>query len=432
MYVTASPALVLLLTNNQVATITSYQTTNIPLSEVDTASATVIATLGTGTRVTATDNALVSAFRDNAGPDHVSQPPILPIVENGSIATVVAVPTSISNRTADHRESEDAQHSIVLTYPIWKIFVGSYLLVLVAVLLQMLWTPIHSNAKLMQPFVSMARAQGALTNDVFLNDYLSSVSSPWRMVRQRAWLVLCGTLNSVFLAILAPLTSEAVYLDTNYECDNKDASQVDSCWPPRISADPGVIRVLQIILSIIAVVCLCMALVAKSSPCPVYVDPSSIAGVASLVHHPDLVQDLQDLEPEASVSGLQQRLPNRRYTLQHYEDMNKRLGYGFIPFPTAHDGFDKQDEARALRSNSQLRVFLAKYSNAALIASTLAILTGLLGLLVAYSQDGSNSGFNNFFNSNAFGPRFIMTGLASLAAICFIVLYEGKINSSNF
>jgi hypothetical protein len=111
--------------------------------------------------------------------------------------------------------------------------------------------------------------------------------------------------------------------------------------------------------------------------------------------------------------------------------MKERSRYGFAPLPTEHYDFDKQNGQNTSRLNTQLYVILAKYSSAALIVSTLIILTGLLGLLIAYSEDCSNSGFNNFFNSNAFGPRFVMTSLASLASKCFILLYEGKINSSD-
>lgn len=42
----------------------------------------------------------------------------------------------------------------------------------------------------------------------------------------------------------------------------------------------------------------------------------------------------------------------------------------------------------------------------------LAALVALLGVIVAYYLDGSNSGFNRFFNSHTFGPGFILTSAA--------------------
>jgi len=39
---------------------------------------------------------------------------------------------------------------------------------------------------------------------------------------------------------------------------------------------------------------------------------------------------------------------------------------------------------------------------------------GLLAIIVAYYLDGGNNGFNRFFNSNTFGPRFILTAAAGL------------------
>jgi hypothetical protein len=51
---------------------------------------------------------------------------------------------------------------------------------------------------------------------------------------------------------------------------------------------------------------------------------------------------------------------------------------------------------------------------------------GLLGLVVAYYKDGSNSNFNRYMGSNSFGPSFILTALATVVSLGFNTIQEGE------
>jgi hypothetical protein len=59
------------------------------------------------------------------------------------------------------------------------------------------------------------------------------------------------------------------------------------------------------------------------------------------------------------------------------------------------------------------------------------LLLGILGVVMAYFKDGSDSGFNRFFNSNTFGPKFFMTAIGSMIAINWKRLDRGKQISLN-
>jgi hypothetical protein len=61
---------------------------------------------------------------------------------------------------------------------------------------------------------------------------------------------------------------------------------------------------------------------------------------------------------------------------------------------------------------------------------SLAILMlGSFGVAIAYYLDGSNDGFNRFFNSHSFGPKFVIVFAAGIIVTQWKRLENGKIFS---
>jgi hypothetical protein len=340
--------------------------------------------------------------------------------------TISASGTAFSQGTGD-LQSQQAT-TIVLTWPVWKIFVGNYLPVLVAVILKLVWTPIDANARLMQPFINLARPTGASSQSTFFSGYLSQSRNPVRLLLENSWLSLSTAANVLLVMVIAPLSSEAIFLDTNYGCKNPDLTSDNPCWPPRISADTYIIRVLQGLLALISVVCICVIFFAVGAPQPLSMDPSSLAGVATLLHHPILLQDLRNEDPDAATDELRRSLPNRKYALQHYQQPDRQWRSGIAPVNAtdyavvdgsgykpkwARSGWLKGKRSRSFRDVA-VRV----------ISTLLSVV--MLGLILGYYKDHEDDGFNRFFNSNSFGPRFVLTALATIASATFAAMQHGK------
>lgn len=325
------------------------------------------------------------------------------------------------------------KHPVILSWPTWKIFVGNYLPVLLAVLLRMFWTPIMANARLMQPFLAMARPEGAPARSVLFMGYLSRNINPISMMVEGSWLTLGTMINLAVITLMAPISSEAIFLDTRYDCENPDLTSNNPCWPPRISMDRYIIRILQGLLAVAALISICIIFgVARSLSPTVQTDPSSIAGVAVLAHHPVLLQDLKAECPNASMRELRESLPNRHYSLQQYLASDGRWKYGIAPVIGADygpisetTGYNHGPRPSHLNSPRALSRDRSKIWDTVVHGTSAALTLGLLGLIVAYYFDSSDDPFNRFFNSDTFGPRFIMTGLATIASSGFGSLQQG-------
>jgi hypothetical protein len=95
----------------------------------------------------------------------------------------------------------------------------------------------------------------------------------------------------------------------------------------------------------------------------------------------------------------------KHYQLGTYLGSDGEERYGFIPGNPTHLSADMMITTYAPAQNKAHNTGTFKKF---LDVAFLLFILGLLGVIVAYFKDGSNSGFNRFFNSNSFGPRFFM------------------------
>lgn len=296
----------------------------------------------------------------------------------------------------------------VTQWPVWKAFIGGYLPLVLAVIFKLFWTSIYANVKLVEPFVQLSTAQGVSAKDVFHTFYLSSnlTLQPFLALFKGHWLVFWTSLVYVVVALIAPLSAECIFIDTNYGCPNPNPKQPDNpCWPPKLSYDPTVLRALQALLSCIAVMTLAIMVMVMRSHTGLSTDPSSIASITSLVHHPDVLADFRGMQNEASTKDIKAQLGDKRYTIGSYQRPDGVWRYDIMPLipssrspsvanETTHSIIPRRNRNPVFRS--------------ALDLGYIFFILGVLGVVVAYFKDGSDSGFNHFFNSKGFGPRFFM------------------------
>lgn len=321
----------------------------------------------------------------------------------------------------------------IISWPESRTFAGNYLTILLTIILKLLWTPVLVNVRMMEPFILMTRPQGAPASRVLFSGYLTSTLSPAKILKHGSSLPLAAVLNTAIIALIVPLSSEAVFLDTDWNCRDRDLSSSNPCWPPRISVDPPVIRTLQALLGMSAMVVIftigSIMLLNKPSLCK---DSSSIAGIIDVTHHPVLLQDLRAQNLYRSDSPWKLSIPDQRLCLHEYVAEDGRIKTGVVPLSCKDHVLTNtsEDELFSIRG-IHTKPFKAppsqKRSRAVLIhLSAAGFCLSLLGLIIAYYNDMSDSGFNRFFNSNTFGPRFILTSIATILSFGFESLHFGK------
>ena len=322
------------------------------------------------------------------------------------VQTTVSKPSSQETNPAN---SGPKVETISLSWPLWKVFVGGYLPVLLAILFKVLWTSIYANVKLIEPFIQLANPAGALAKDAFGNFYLSSniIPDPVISLFKGRWLMFWTSIVYLTVGFLPPLASESLYRDTRYDCTNPDYTHPENpCWP-RLSVDPSILHLLQGLLSFVAVMTLTIMYMVFRSSSGISSDPSSIAFVASLIHHPDILADFRQISGQVTTKDMVNSLSEKSYRLGNYLGSDNVLRYGIIPGAASllDDNIEMthaSDETKSGRTGTFERFLDVLF---------MLFILGLLGVILAYYKDGGNNGFNRFFNSNSFGPRFFMVSL---------------------
>lgn len=218
--------------------------------------------------------------------------------------------------------------------------------------------------------------------------------------------MLWTTVGFSVVNILESLSAEIFYMDSKYTCDNPDFRRPEHpCFPPRITADPRMARIVQAVLTFVAIMTLNLLVLLWRSSSGVYSDPSSIASIASLLHHPEVLDDFRSLDPEASEKQMKDHIGYKQYKLQDYQSYDGTWRYGITPVEPAVPGMVQHHSPPNFGLPSKKKLPILETCIDVFIGLAM---TAILGVIVAYMMDSSKSSFNNFLNSNTFGPRFIM------------------------
>jgi hypothetical protein len=94
--------------------------------------------------------------------------------------------------------------------------------VLLAIVSKAFWSSIYAKVKLTEPFMQLARTHGAEARNSLHGYYLSSNLTPDPIIRfvKGHWLIMLTSIVYFLVGILAPLASEGIFNDTNYQSSN--------------------------------------------------------------------------------------------------------------------------------------------------------------------------------------------------------------------
>jgi len=134
----------------------------------------------------------------------------------------------------------------------------------------------------------------------------------------------------------------ATFFDTGY-CNPTQTNNIKIC-PPKLSVNPWVIDVIIITLIVQVITIVFVITQWWKKPGGFSADPTSIAGIAAFMGHPEVEQEFVQLPTEINATGLKRRLKGKKFRLGQFATERGIVKYGIMPAddenePAKKDGF---------------------------------------------------------------------------------------------
>lgn len=365
-------------------------------------------------------------------------PTVLTTVIDGS-TEVISTSTTVTPASATSSPPvptiKDSQVQMTESFEGHYYFWSSYLAILVTVTLKLAWGLVFSGLKMLEPFYQLSKPGGAAASESFLADYLAAAYG-WNHVRHifsGHWVMLFSTLVYIALALLSPIASESMAVAATQLCPTSSGG-LQPCAPVWV-LNVGAARALEGFLIFVAIMILLVILFNYRRKSGIFSNPSSIATMASLLSHDDLLHHLRQIDAAASDASILAALSGTRYKLLSYSDSAGTPRYGITKTTSSStsspyslgpaNDFDAASRSKyAALSNpnnmslqahpiTEQKPFSVSWRWARDVTFFLVIMA-LFGIVLAYFFVGDHSAFNNFFNSGTFGPKFTLTSIAAL------------------
>lgn len=394
------------------------QSITVNRGQVLTTMSTVSAVVGGGTTqvlaTTSTDaNGRVTSF------SHTTV--IGGTTSSATMQLVFATTPSAADRNANVK---------VLTTSDAEYITGAFLATILAVLMSFPLRLIGINAKLMQPFNTLARAStvrgAAAQHSVFLRYYdWTGAFSFFLAIRDGQPVVAISDTLSLLAGLLSPVAATTASIHVDDGCTSHCFGSLG------ISVGPG--RALQallgLIMALLAVLILIIGVLRWETG--VNQNPWSIAGMASLCRDPELRERLMRLPRGmsgcVSEGDVLRILRQRSYALgcfwQPQGASSPRVGYGVMVAGTgdATCQFLRPDDERVCpeaESSSRVR----KCQPFAVLtwwgrSGILFLYSSVLILVTYYGTTGGDTGFERFMDSQTYGVKFLFTGIGVVLGI---------------
>ena len=209
---------------------------------------------------------------------------ILTTGPNGSPTTVLAfeIPATPSSTPTPSTHAPAASSHSKFDYRV-VYFGAHYLPTLLAVLLSILWKPIDTDIKRLEPFYLLSSPQGAPSSALTENLLFSNtLLIPFHALRQRQWIVfLSAIIYCPLLTLVQFLASSAVSLSTTEHCDPFRPTR--TCGDPFVVVSIGMVRGLQGVLGAVVVGVIGIVLLQRRREVGLFDEPWSLVGLAGLM-----------------------------------------------------------------------------------------------------------------------------------------------------
>lgn len=218
---------------------------------------------------------------------------------------------------------------------------------------------------------------------------------------------------------------------------------------PHLSVYPLAARVIQGILTFVAIITVALAIDTWHKRSCIYADPWSIAGLATLFQNRRLIELFRQLDPAIrKPKALKAALQSHRYQIAPYEDVDGERGHGIMicQSNTLSEDSDVRTSFRQGRKYAAVHTnivddhtFPARPKPRRTIATILTqtgvivifafLVTGLEALVIVYYKTGGDTAFEGFMDSDAFGVRFLFTAVGVMVKLYWNFLDDGKLSS---
>ena len=177
----------------------------------------------------------------------------------------------------------------------------------------------------MAPFIGLASPDGAsasiLTGGIA---FLGGLSIP----------TLHADIANAAALLLPIFASDTLFLEVPVNCPEpclRGANIMVNTWA---------IRVLQALLSVIAVMIAVHILRWFRRPSGIAADPTSIAATAAIMGHPQVMREFGELDHNMTSKELEKALDGKEYRLDDYTAENGAVRFGLVPLHAAPDATD--------------------------------------------------------------------------------------------
>ncbi|KAK3330035.1 hypothetical protein B0H66DRAFT_43441 [Apodospora peruviana] len=315
------------------------------------------------------------------------------------------------------------------------IFVGTFLPPLLGVALIIPLRIIDLNAKLYQPFQSLAQPGGGSGRETLTMQYTGFMTfvTPFVTLLQGHPVPFLTTLMVGCASFMVPLATEAIGLKLHGKCQQNTASP--ECGPS-LGVSPVPANALIGLIVVVIILLLLVLFFIRRWATGVHANPWNIAGIASLAGNSQ-VRIRQNSE-----AAMKRVVSQKQYGLGYFQNAMGQEEYGIVltdesgrglqdlqPGDSDSDGLIEPSAAANRRSASpnNLPFMPLRYPwRIALIAFQLGLLIFIIYYHVYYHVTLSYRGkvYDNgrlweFMNSNTFGVRFVAAIVGVIIAFCW-------------
>ncbi|AEO70555.1 uncharacterized protein THITE_2122172 [Thermothielavioides terrestris NRRL 8126] len=370
--------------------------------------------------------------------------------------TSTSTPSAGTNSTTSNGDPTVVASTKVFRWTEADIFLGTFLPALLGVALVIPLRIIDLNAKLYQPFQTLAQpgssissrsggsssGGGAPGSDTLLLQYtglMAFVAPAVTLLRGRP-VPFLTTLVVVCASLMVPLATEAVGLKMHGVCYLNTASPA-TCGPA-LGVSPVPAHVLEALLAAVVVVLLVVLVLVRRWVTGVRANPWNLAGAASLAGSPHV------RIRQGSERAMRRAMADKLFGLGYFRNADGREEYGIVLMdeagrglreegvPSGGDtesellddgdevGVDKWGDGRT----SQLPFMALRYPwRIAFMVFQLAVLIFVI-YYYAYYRGGvrDNGRLWQFLNTNTFGVRFVSAIIGVIIAFCWQIFFLSK------
>lgn len=295
-----------------------------------------------------------------------------------------------------------------------RYYVATYGPSILIILLKILWSPVFASVKLIEPFYQLrSDPRGAPLESSLLADYLSPtlrLKTLASLLTGKQPVMLMAVFITALITILAPIASETMSIRGAARCTID--GQTRSCLPVW-TLDMICIRILQALLALVFVLAMGFTFATlRRQEYGLHADPSAISTVTMISNDEELKAEIRSLPPHASSRNIRRLLAGNRYALVSSSPSSSSSSQRLHPVIVKANNHDVVVDQRLAGPQHKHNQASSRFLLVHFPTFLLALL--LLALILSYRFDNHSDSLNIFFNSQSFGPRFLLSVLATV------------------